>query len=263
MKLLCACLLLVCCSVSAKMDIMRNLLLVENPEIYGEDQDLFEMTGEFGLLVSGGNFSSTSLTSKINAKHNTERFASRYVANILYAKAKQDVQGDMETITSAQRLFFSAQTDYKLSDPSNRLFVYAEYEDDRFSSFRYQASLAVGWSEQIWSTPSSELRYSIGPGYSVSKLKPEIQGVEQMGMIMRAAVEYEKKINSGATFRQFFSTEADDEFSRSVSETSIAAKINGSLAMKVSVNMIHNSQPQQIDESLDTQTSVTLVYQFF
>ena len=76
-------------------------------------------------------------------------------------------------------------------------------------------------------------------------------------------MEYEKKLTKYATFRQYVSTETDDEFSRSISETSVDAKISGALKMKLSVAMTHNRSPQQLDEALDTQTAVTLVYQFF
>ncbi len=242
---------------------MRTLLLSEAPEIYEESDDLFEMTSEFGLLVSGGNTSGTTLTSKVNIKHNTPQWSNRYSANVLFSKTEQQIDGQREMVTSAQRVSVSTQSDYKLEDPTNRLFLYGEYEDDRFSSYRYQASFALGWAEQLWKSKSGELRYSIGPGYAIAKLKPEIIGRSQMGMIVRAALEFEKKLNSNATFRQLFSTETDDEFSRSISETSLAAKINGSLKMKLSVNMTHNRRPDQVDEALDTQTSVTVVYHFF
>jgi putative salt-induced outer membrane protein YdiY len=143
------------------------------------------------------------------------------------------------------------------------LFFYGEYEDDRFNAYQYQAALAVGYSDRLWDSEKSELRYSIGPGYALSRLNKEEQGQEQSGLILRAAIEYEKNITETATFRQFVSTEADSKFSRSVSETSLAAKINGSLAMKLSLNMTHNKSPDNNGKSLDTQTAVTLVYNFY
>lgn len=264
MKLICATLLcLLCFDAAARLNTMRTLFLSEAAYADDGDEEAFEMNSELGVMFAEGNTNGTTITSKLNAKHNTQYWSTRYAANLLYKKNVQEIEGQKQSIASAQKVFVSAQTDYKLDDPTNRFFVYGEYEDDRFNSYRYQAALAVGWTEQLWSTPTSEFRYSIGPGYAVSRLKPEQIGADQVGVILRAAMEYEKKLNDTATFRQYVSTEADEEFARSVSETSLAAKINGSLAMKLSLNMTHNRSPGQIDESLDTQTSVTLVYQFF
>ena len=264
MKLNCAFLLLIFSSTAyAKLDVLQALYLQETP-IFDEDtQKRFTMTGELGLLLAEGNTDGTTLTGRLNARQNLPKWNNTYVANFLYKQNERDIDGEQRRVTSAQKLFASVQSDYKLENPENRLFMYGEYEDDRFNRYDYQAALAIGYSANLWETPESELRYSIGPGYAISRLTESDQGQDQMGMIIRAAMEYEKKLSEKATFRQFLSTEADDEFSRSVSETSLAAKINGSLAMKVSLNMVHNKSPDSIGKSLDTETAVTLVYQFF
>ncbi len=226
-------------------------------------EEAFEMTGELGASFTTGNREGNTFFGKLNASHDTKIWSSRYTANILYKQNERNVQGERRSVTSAQKLFLSAQTDYKLETPSNRLFIYGEFEDDRFNPYEYQFALAAGWTERLWADKYSEFRYSVGPGYAISKLKPNRNGVDQIGLIIRAAMEYKKTLSENATFRQFLSTETDNDFSRSVSETSLAAKINGSLAMKLSINMTHNESPNQIREPLDTQTSVTLVYQFF
>ncbi|WJG10215.1 DUF481 domain-containing protein [Aliiglaciecola sp. LCG003] len=245
---------------------MRTLFLSEAPfhaESGRQHEDSFEMNGEMGVIYSSGNTTGTTVTTKINAKQDLLQWHNRYAAKLLYKQNESTVDDQQQLVTSAQNIFFSAQSDYKLSQPSNRLFMYGEYEDDRFNSYEYQAALAFGWTEQLWSDSDSELTYSVGPGYARSIAKETSDALNQTGLIVRAAMEYEKKLNDKATFRQYISTETDEEFSRSVSETSFAAKINGSLAMKLSINLTHNRTPQEIDEPLDTQTSVTLVYQFF
>lgn len=246
----------------ANFDVMESLYLADAPEV-DDAQGSFKMTGELGLLVAGGNTQGTALNGSLNASHNSKQWHNQYVANLLYKQNERDIEGQQQRVTSAQKVFLSAQSDYKLNDPQKRLFLYGEFEDDRFNRYAYQAALAMGWSEQLWRNDSSEFRYSIGPGYAISKLNEPSEGQEQSGMIVRAAIEYERKISEKATFRQFLSTETDSAFSRSVSETSLAAKINGSLAMKLSLNMIHNKSPDNIGKTLDTETAVTLVYQFF
>lgn len=264
MKPICAIFLLFLCANShAKLNVMQSLYMADVPARDSESSEDFKMTGELGVLLASGNRNGTTLKGKVNATHNMRKWNNQYVANFLYKQNERDVDGEEQRVTSAQKVFVSAQSDYKLKNPKRRLFMYGEYEDDRFNRYDYQAALAVGWSEQVWDNEVSEFRYSVGPGYAMSKFNDPAQGQDQMGMIVRAAVEYERKLSDRATFKQFLSTEADSDFSRSVSETSLAAKINGSLAMKLSVNMIHNKSPDNVGKSLDTETAVTLVYQFF
>ncbi|GAB5380888.1 MAG: DUF481 domain-containing protein [Aliiglaciecola sp.] len=265
MKLICAILFITTSfSATCRTDVLRTLFLTEAP-FHGEelDKEFFELNGELGVIYSSGNTTGTTLTTKLNGKQNLKNWYNRYTANILYRQSEREVNEQRELLTSAQRVFLSSQIDYKLNNPSERLFAYGEYEDDRFNAYKYQAAFALGWTEQLWSNEESELTYSVGPGYARSIAKQDTSAISQTGLIVRAALEYEKKLSDSAIFRQYLSTETDDDFSKSVSETSLSAKINGALAMKLSINMVHNRAPDTLDEPLDTQTSVTLVYQFF
>ena len=76
-------------------------------------------------------------------------------------------------------------------------------------------------------------------------------------------MEYKKKFSDHATFRQFVSTEADQEFYKTKSETSLSTKLTGDLAMKLSFVMNLDTSVGPDIEELDTQAAVTLVYQFF
>lgn len=264
MKRICVVLLLFASfSNSAKLNVMDSLYLAEPPVFDPEDEESFEMTGELGVLATTGNTDGTSISTKVNVRQNLTNWFHNFNANFLYKQNNSEEGEERKKQTIAQKITLSSQTDYKLKKENARLFAYGEYEDDRFNAYQYQAAIAVGYSDSMWKSEKSEFRYSVGPGYALSRLNSEEEGQEQSGIILRAAIEYEKKISETATFRQFVSTEADSDFSRSVSETSLAAKINGSLAMKVSLNMTHNKSPDNNGKSLDTQTAVTLVYNFY
>jgi putative salt-induced outer membrane protein YdiY len=263
-----ALMLLLSFQISARTDVTRTLFLSKAPfhgEAASEDKhsDSFDMSGEFGVIYASGNTAGSTLTSKLNAKQDLKQWHNRYAAKLFYKQIEREFENETSLVTSAQRVFVSMQSDYKLKNSTHRLFIFGEYDDDRFSAYDYQAAIAVGWTEQVWADDISELTYSIGPGYARSVAKPLTNAQSQVGLIFRAAMEYETKLNEYATFRQYVSTETDVDFSRSVSETSVDAKINSSLKMKLSLNMTHNRSPQELDETLDTQTAVTLVYQFF
>lgn len=242
---------------------MRSLYMAEKPGYaIGEDNEL-SMIGEFGLVVASGNTNTTTMTAKINTSQELRLWSYQVISDMLYKRSSTEVDGKDVSATSAQKLFFSSQVDYKLADPNNRIFLYGEYEDKRFSGFDYQSTVAVGWTSKLWRDEISELKYSVGPGYAVSKYEKSQNLPDNQGIIVRAAFEYKHKFNQQATFRQFVSTEAATYATKTKSETSLSTKINGSLAMKLTFVMNHDSSVSEDSDQLDTETAVTLVYQFF
>lgn len=256
--------LLMTSHVFAKQSIMHSLYMVDRPAFDGDDE--LSMIGEFGFLVASGNTNTSTITAKINTSQELTSWSYQIIGNALYKQNKREVDGVEITAASAQKLFLSGQFDHKLVDPNNRLFIYSEYENNRFSGFRYQAALAAGWTSRLWHDKHSEFKYSVGPGYAISEVEQDYDDNDEndsKGVIIRAAMEYKRKFSRNATFRQFVSTEAEQEFTKTKSETSLSTKLTGALAMKLSFVMnLDTSAPSNIEE-LDTEAAVTLVYQFF
>ncbi|AWL11121.1 hypothetical protein HMF8227_00625 [Saliniradius amylolyticus] len=233
----------------------------------------FSMDGELGVLLTTGNTETTSVKGKLNASHELENWSNDYVFEALYKQDEVLIEGtddQYSSETSAQKIFLSGQGNYKLENPNHRLFAFGSYEDDRFSGFEYQATIAAGWAQQLWKSETSSFNYSVGPGYSFADKVDTVDadgnvipGEDVSGMIVRGALDYKWKISDTATFRQKFSTEVGSDNTKSKSETSVSAQINGSLAMKVSLLLNHNSDVDPGIENLDTETAVTLVYTFF
>lgn len=228
---------------------------------YSEETKPFTMDGEFGFIMTTGNTETTSVKGKLSAHQELDQWSNDYLIDVLYKKDEVAVSAtEVENQTTAQKWFASGQGNYKLENPDHRLFVFGSYEDNRFSSYDYQSTAAVGWNQRLWETETSKLEYSIGPGYSYAKTKA---GEKENGLIVRGALDYEWKVSDTATFKQVISTEVGSDNTKSKSETSLSAKINGSLAMKISLTLDHNSDVDSNKENLDTQTAVTLVYTFF
>jgi putative salt-induced outer membrane protein len=214
------------------------------------------MDGEFGFISTTGNTETTSFKGKLAAHQELDMWSNDFSVEGLYKK--DDVGGVSQT--TAQKYFMSAQGNYKLENPDHRLFGFASYADDKFSSYDYQSTLAVGWQHKLWDDPSSRFSYSVGPGYSFAKTNA---GESENSVIVRGAIDYQWKISDTATFKQLLSTEVGNNNTKSKSETSLSAKINDSLSLKVSLLMDHNSDVAEGNENLDTQTAVTVVYTFF
>lgn len=238
---------------------MHSLYLLDRPAF----DDELSIISEFGFLLANGNTNTSTITAKINTSQELTSWSYQIIGNALYKQNQQVLDGEESNQASAQKLFVSGQLDHKLTEPDDRLFIYGEYENNRFNGFRYQAALAAGWTSRLWHDKQSELKYSIGPGYAISEVEEKNSQEDAQNLILRAAMEYRKKFSDNATFRQFVSTEADQEFTKTKSETSISTKLTGTLAMKLSFVMNLDTSVGPDIEELDTEAAVTLVYQFF
>ena len=221
----------------------------------------FTMDGEFGFIATSGNTETTSAKAKLAAHQELQRWSNDFMFEALYKKDQVTLDnGQSASQTTAQKYFLSGQGNYKLENPDHRIFAFVSHEDDRFSSFDYQSTLAAGWSQKVWEDDSSKFEFSAGPGYSFAK---RVDGTSENGVIVRGALDYQWKMSDTATFKQLLSTEVGEDNTKSKSETSLSAQINGSLSLKVSLLIDHNSDVVDGRENLDTQTAVTVVYTFF
>lgn len=252
--------LLIASKVSAEQNIMHSVYLADKPILYGDDE--LSMIGEFGLVSADGNTNTSTITAKINTSQELTSWSYQIIGDALYKQSQQEFQGKKNNQASAQKLFLSGQFEFKLTQPDDRLFIYGEYENNRFNGFRYQAALAAGWSSRLWHNKRSQLKYSIGPGYAISEVEENTIDEDNEGLIVRAAIEYKRKFSDNATFRQFLSTEVEQDFSKTKSETSLSTKLTGTLAMKLSFAMNFDTSVRSEIEELDTETTVTLVYRF-
>lgn len=246
---------------------MKKLLLVAALATCGyanaddTEQKAFTLDGELGLIFTTGNTETTSVKGRLSASHELEMWSNEYLIEGLYKQEEVENElGEDESQTSAQRYFLSAQGNYKLENPQNRLFAFASYEDDRFTSFNYQSTVAAGWSSVFFESSTQKLTYSIGPGYSFAE---KDDGEDASGFIVRGAFDYTWKISNSANFKQKLSTEVGSDNTKSKSETSISAKIAEALSMKFSIILKHNSEVDAGVDNLDTETAATLVYTFF
>lgn len=248
-------------NVTILFTLLSSLSFVSYAADEDEETKPFALDGELGIIVTTGNTSTSSFSGRLSAHHELTKWSNDYGVDFLYRQEDvEQADGSEESETTAQKLYVSGQANYKLANENNRLFVFGSYEDDRFNSFDFQATLALGWNQKLWQTKKSTFAYSVGPGYSFADT---VDGEDASSFILRSAANFQYKISSSATFKQDISTEVGSENTKSKSETSLTTKINGSMSMKFSVILNHNTNVAADLDNLDTQTAVTLVYTFF
>ena len=238
------------------------------PCLSEESSKSLEAEVELGFLTTTGNTETTSLKAKFDVKKDYEHWLHQLIGDGFYKQDEVQDNDRNETQTTAQKYFLSLKSDYKINRENASLFMFISYTDDRFSGFEYQTSYAMGYSDAVFKSDRTHLTYSIGPGYSVYKEDPEEgqnEGDTEEEFIVYLSGEYQVKLSETSKFKQRVTSDYSldqDSNSKTVSETSLSAKINGSMALKVSYTLTYNSEVAIENENLDTETAVTLSYTF-
>ena len=217
---------------------------------------------ELGAILTTGNSETVSARTGINVEQDFTQWRTEYVVDAQYQRSQfEDENGEKQRETTEQQVFLSYQGNYKLTEQNKSFFILGKFDDDRFSGYKYQTTIAVGYGWRFYEDTDTTIDFEIGPGYLWSELA---DGDEQQGTIFHGSIEYEQQFTEATRFRQEMVT--DVSFTGGNSKTqfnsSFIADINGRLAMKVSFMLEYNTKPDEDIKSVDTETGITLVYSF-
>jgi len=206
--------------------------------------------GEFGLVLSSGNTDTDTLNFKLGLKHEGEQWLQAYTAQGLRAETDGD--------TTADRFDVGARIGYKLTDRSY-LVGAGRYESDEFSSFDYQATLALGYGYKAIDTPRTQLVFEVGPGYR--RAEP-LFGDTEGDFIGRGFVDFKHKITETTDLIDTFLVEAGSDNTFVQNDLGLQVKINAKFALKATFQWRHNSDVLPGTDEDDTLTTVNVVYSF-
>lgn len=236
-------------------------VLASAPALANDATDkVWTTSAELGAITTSGNTVGTSITGKIDAKQELQHWSNQYIFSAFFKEdEKTDENGDKYTEKSAERFLISAKAAYKLEDDFDKLFVFGSYTDDKFGAYTKYSTLAVGYGTRLYNSEDMSLDTEIGPGYFSGERST---GETEKGFIVRGAGSFKWTISESATFAQTLSVEYGTDNTRTIAETSLQAKVNGSLQMKAAFLVQNDSDVPEGKKSTDTQTSLTLVYSF-
>lgn len=219
-----------------------------------QDKKLWSGQSELGYVLTAGNTETQTLNAKLKLNNNINAWENVYALEALNASQNE--------VTSAEK--------YNVKAQGNRLFTSRDYgfgvlnyDDDRFSGFDYEATTALGYGRKIMDDQNIKLSLEAGPGARVSKIADASSESEG---IVRAAANFAYLFSETSSFEQSLTVEGGEDRTISKSVSSLSSKIAGSLAMKLSLAVKHNSEPAiLLDTPLkktDTESAATLVYGF-
>ncbi len=213
---------------------------------------------ELGVLVTTGNTNETNVNGRLSLTQELEKWRNSGELSSLYSSTRG--------VTTAEQYSATGETNYKFSE-QQFWFLRGAYDSQRFSGFRYRTSVSTGYGNRVWkSGKRSFLDLTAGAGYRYNRLEqPNASGeMAEKDPIGRFGLQFDYGLSPTALFRQKLNTEIglSSQDTITESETSLQATVVNNISMKVAYRVKHFSNPPANSASMDTQTSLSLLYGF-
>lgn len=217
---------------------------------------------ELGFLSASGNTESTAANTRLDLKHEGTNWTHIVGFAALYAEGQE--------FSTAERYEAGYQLDKKITDRLS-WFVGLRGEQDRFSSFAYQATASAGVSYKFIDSPATKFSGSVGAGYRRAKGQELIKsdagevidriegdiGSEPVG-ILGSTFEHSFTVSTKLTNK--FLAESGSDNTAVQNDIALSVSMTQSFALAVGLGVRYNSDPPPLAESTDTLTTVNLVY---
>ena len=159
------------------------------------------------------------------------------------------------TQTTAQRWEVRGQSNYDFT-PKAYWFGAGRYDDDRFSAYDYQASLAAGLGYKFVDTEKTKFWVQGGPGYRYSKERETGDTID--GVIFRGDLGFEQQITGTTRIVDLFLVESGTDNTYLQNNLGLVVTISGSLGLRVGYEVRYNTDVPPGIEKTDTLTTIGL-----
>lgn len=200
------------------------------------------------------------------ASGNSESEALLTKLKLVYEQKRWTHTGQVEAINtsenderSAESYVLKAKSDFAISE-ANYAFGTGRYEDNRFSGYEYQTSLAVGLGRHIIDTDVAKFDLEAGVGYRISE--EQDTGEQLNETIVIGSARYHRVLTETTRFESDLNVESGKDNTYAEAVVGLKVKINSRLALKVAYTAKHNTDVPAGTENTDTLTSVGLNYNF-
>ncbi len=211
----------------------------------------FSGLGELGVVVARGNSETETANARLEAIFRRDGWANESTFSVVHAR-------DAGT-TSSSRFVITNKTEYDL-DEKSYLVGALRYDRDRFSSFRYQGTVSVGYGRRLIDSETHRLRVELGPGFRFAEVRDTEETDNEM--IARGFIGYRWRISETATFTNRFLVESGADNTFAENSTGLTVAVNSRISMKTAFAVRHNSDVEPGRKRTDTLTTINLVYNF-
>ncbi len=211
----------------------------------------YDASASLGYVGTTGNTDTQTFDTQLRY---TLRTAGGWIHNARF----QALVAEQDSLTSGERYVLDGKSDYRIGE-RGYMFGKANYTDDRFTGYDYQASLAAGYGHYFSNTDELFLEAFGGLGYRHNALAV---GPDDGEAIISLGQNLEWAFTDSTSLNQSLTSEIGDDLTVSRFEISLVSNLIGQLATKIAFQVRHISEVPVGREKTDTQTSVSLVYTF-
>ncbi|WEJ61555.1 DUF481 domain-containing protein [Thiomicrorhabdus lithotrophica] len=211
-------------------------------------------SGELGFSDSTGNTVNTSLYGALKLNYTQKNYIIKSAIEANY-KSENGTQTEERYIVDIQgNRYYSANKSYYS-------FVGAKFEKNQFADIELDSTFSLGLGKNLYKTEATLLTGEIGLGYQNTDYVT--QGVESKSQgVGLAKLDLTHKINAQVLFTQNLAISAGEEQTKIESNTGFKVKVAEKMNLKASYKIRHNDKPAAGTEKTDTQTMLTLIYDF-
>jgi len=208
---------------------------------------------QLGYLATSGNTQSRNLNADFKVAFTLRQWI--YYFSATAYNSTQDGQ------TTAERYTSSVKADYDFT-PHNYVFVSAKFDKDRFSGYDRRTSETAGYGRRLIANGSLQLDLEVGAGARQTKVPEALPAKDQSEAILHTVGKLEWHISDTSKFEQSIDVESGHSNTFTESVTSLKNSILGNLYWRLSYDVRHNTSVPPGIKKTDTQTSISLEYDF-
>jgi putative salt-induced outer membrane protein len=166
--------------------------------------------------------------------------------------------GSSDGQTTAQRWEVRGQSNYDFT-PKTYWFGAGRYDDDRFSAYDYQGSLATGLGYRFINTDKTRFWVQGGPGYRVSKERDTGDTID--GLIFRGDLGFEQQLTGNTRIVERFLIETGSDNTYLQNNLGLEVMMSGALGLRIGYEVRYNTDVPPGIEKTDTLTTIGLLYE--
>lgn len=211
-------------------------------------------SGELGFSNSTGNSVNTSFYGALKLKYTQQNYTLKSLLEGNY-KSEDGTQTEEHYIIDLQG------NRYYNADKSYYSFVGTRFEKNKFADIDLDSTYSIGLGKSLYKTKDTHLNGEIGLGYqntdySTSGTKSDSQTVGT------AKLDFSHTINEQIKFTQNILVTSGEHSTKLESNTGFKIKVAEKMNLKASYKYRNNDKPAAGTKKTDTQTMLTLIYDF-
>lgn len=212
----------------------------------------FNGNGELGLSSTSGNTENDSLYASLIVGYEREwdDFTSTIEAN--YQSEADTTTQERYSIDNQYNRFYSTNKDYFS-------FLSARFEQNKFEDLQLDSTYSAGLGKILLNQKTMQLKGEMGIGYQTIDL---VEGEDSEQGVLRAKLDFTKQLNENVDLGQDLTVVTGSDQTKTEANTELKVKLSEQLRLKAGFKYRHNSSPAANTKSVDTQTLLTISYDF-